>query len=348
MRQIVLLISILSLLGILLTVAYTSGHSVAYQYGDVINTSDQATAQTSTSSKLFVVGDVFLGRAVERILDTHGLDYSYKQLDGLWSTEDVVLANFEAAIPTTHTPTPDFGFQFSVRSDIAAQLVSHGFTHVSLANNHSYDFGRSGYRGTKEALAQTGLQAWGDVTAGTSSVTYVEQGGISIALVALTTVGIKYNDAVYTDLVRSAKDQADYVLVYIHWGTEYERTSNVAQQTLAHDLITAGASTIVGHHPHVVQEIGWYDGVPIFYSLGNFIFDQYFSADVQEGLMLAIDFSDTSITYTLHPVTSILSRSQPRLMSSYERDIWLEDLAKRSDEKVQSAITSGTLHQSRP
>ncbi len=116
------------------------------------------------------------------------------------------------------------------------------------------------------------------------------------------------------ETVRDLASSSDYVVVNIHWGIEYQSKHGQIQQDLAHKLVDAGADAIIGHHPHVVQGSEVYKGKPIFYSLGNFIFDQYFSVETQRGLAVGLSFSENSIeawTFLLG-----LEGSQPYIMES--------------------------------
>lgn len=99
---------------------------------------------------------------------------------------------------------------------------------------------------------------------------------------------------------------------------------------------------IIGHHPHVVQEIEEYNGKYIFYSLGNFIFDQYFSKDTQEGLLVQVTLEDEKLSYTLLPVKSV--RSQPMLMEGEEKQAFLDALAKRSSKTILQHVATGKLN----
>jgi poly-gamma-glutamate synthesis protein (capsule biosynthesis protein) len=84
-------------------------------------------------------------------------------------------------------------------------------------------------------------------------------------------------------LVKSAHAKTDFLIVSYHFGNEYQATSTLRQKTLAHLAIDSGADAVVGSHPHVVQELETYHGKPIAYSLGNFVFDQYFSTSTMAG-----------------------------------------------------------------
>jgi poly-gamma-glutamate synthesis protein (capsule biosynthesis protein) len=114
-------------------------------------------------------------------------------------------------------------------------------------------------------------------------------------------------------------------IAYIHWGKEYDSVHSKEQEVLAHFLIDNGVDAVIGHHPHVVQDIEVYKGKPIFYSLGNFIFDQYFSDEVQEGLAVRVDTSKDILRYTLIPFESKSIKSQPKLLSLLDKDTYLEN-----------------------
>jgi poly-gamma-glutamate synthesis protein (capsule biosynthesis protein) len=115
--------------------------------------------------------------------------------------------------------------------------------------------------------------------------------------------------------------------VYVHWGNEYELKHSEQQEALAHYVIDSGIDAVIGHHPHVVQDIEIYNGKPIFYSLGNFIFDQYFSGDVQTGLVVKVYIQKDTITYTLVPISSIGRASQPYIMPIEQKTTFLSMLA---------------------
>jgi poly-gamma-glutamate synthesis protein (capsule biosynthesis protein) len=143
-----------------------------------------------------------------------------------------------------------------------------------------------------------------------------------------------------SSLLGLASKKSDLQVVYIHWGTEYELTHSKAQELLAKELVSAGADLIVGHHPHVVQDVDVIDGVVVFYSLGNYIFDQYFNSDVMKGLVLVLEMNTEPII-GLVPVESIEPLSQPRVMTPDDQRSFLLELANRSDEHVRPMIERG-------
>jgi poly-gamma-glutamate synthesis protein (capsule biosynthesis protein) len=95
--------------------------------------------------------------------------------------------------------------------------------------------------------------------------------------------------------IKAAKARSDLVIVSCHWGREYETKHNAKQAEIAAAAIRAGASLVVGHHPHVVQEVQAIDGVTVAYSLGNFVFDQNFSPETSTGLALKVLVKDKKI-----------------------------------------------------
>jgi poly-gamma-glutamate synthesis protein (capsule biosynthesis protein) len=132
-----------------------------------------------------------------------------------------------------------------------------------------------------------------------------------------------------------------FLIVLLHWGQEYQLKSSISQQSLSHKLIDEGADLIVGSHPHVVQEIEEYKGKLIFYSLGNFIFDQYFSKETQEGLAVGLEIYPEKVIYRLFPIQSCLS--QPFLMEKEKAKEFLENLAKRSSLQLFDKIKTGII-----
>jgi poly-gamma-glutamate synthesis protein (capsule biosynthesis protein) len=289
------------------------------------------------------VGDVMLARNVELLMRSYGSAYPYQGLPPL-PPETYLVGNFEGAVPRTHVPTPAMHFSFSVDPQYLSALHAYGFTHLNLANNHSFDFGADDLANTEQMLAAASTTPFGyPGTAGTSSVAYADIGSSRVALIGLYAVDRQPTAEELAPVLARAASSSDLQIAYIHWGDEYVLEHNDKQEALAHTLIDLGADAVIGHHPHVVQDIGEYNGAPVFYSLGNFIFDQYFSEDVEKGLMLELTIEKGKPVFALMPITSIGSRSAPRPMAEYERDIFLAEIASRSDAKLRSMIKEGKL-----
>lgn len=304
-----------------------------------------ASYQANEKTGIIFTGDVLLARNVEFLIQREGGSYP---LDGVPLTEllpgAAIVGNFEAAIPKEHQPTPSLAMRFSVNPSFLPALASAGFTHFSQANNHSFDYGEEGFYGAKEALLASGLVPFGNGrTLNKDSITYINTTAGRVSLIGIHASEVIPARSTLKTVMANASRQSDLQIVYIHWGTEYKLVHNSAQEEIATTLVEYGADLIIGHHPHVVQDVQVIDGVVVFYSLGNYIFDQYFNQDVQEGLVVGLTFVDSEASLRLLPVSSIGTLSQPWPMKEEKRRQFLLNLAKRSDEKVRDQILDGVL-----
>jgi len=298
--------------------------------------------QEPVKSKIRFVGDVMLSRNVEHLMDVYGSMYPFEALPFL-PEDSYLVGNFEGSVPKVHVPTKSMEFSFSVEERHVAGLSEYGFTHLGLANNHSYDFGVDDYKHTSEVLSKD-FKVFGDQKAPSyESVALIETASSTVAIVGIYAVDAAPEKSEIEEILRYAESMSTHQVVYVHWGTEYALTHSAFQENLAKLLIDVGADAVVGHHPHVVQDIGIYKGSPIFYSLGNFVFDQYFSSEVQMGLMLELSPSETALSFALIPVSSIGSRSQVRVSGQYERDLLLQEIAKKSDPALLEEIQNGYI-----
>ena len=299
---------------------------------------------SSEAARMLFVGDVMLARHVETLMDTEGAYYPFRGVRDFFGEAVAVVGNFEGAIPPRHVQTPNGAMRFSVDAEIAPVLARTGFTHLSLANNHADDYGETGYHNTRAVLARAGMVAAGhpyELT--TDDILYQELDGRVVALVPLYAVSGAPDEAALETMLVEATRASDLQVVFVHWGEEYALTASQAQRSLAHTLVDLGADAVIGHHPHVVQDVEVYRNAPVFYSLGNFIFDQYWRSEVEEGLMVALSFTDAHVRYELLPVTSTETPSAPRPMKRVERTQFLNGLANRSEESLRDELRAGVI-----
>ncbi len=290
---------------------------------------------------LLIGGDVMLSRQVERIMGSEGYAYPFSGIQKLFDAHEYVLINFEGTIPEVHVPTPSMGFSFSVAADIAQSLFERGVTHAGLANNHAFDFGADGYHNARAVLRDAGIHPFGHPHA-VGEVVYVELDEVTVGIVPIHAVFTKPDrEAVAAAFTDAARD-SDFQIAYVHWGVEYELVHDRMQEVMAREWITSGADAIVGHHPHVVQDIARLDGVPVFYSLGNLIFDQYWDGNVRTGLLLSVEEDAGELLFTLIPVFAE-EKSVPSLMQGAERQAFLASLAARSGKDVQDEVLTSAL-----
>jgi poly-gamma-glutamate synthesis protein (capsule biosynthesis protein) len=237
---------------------------------------------------LAAVGDVMLARTVEEFAGKYGVDYPFASAASALSQADIAVGNLECAIALGGEPFAKT-YIFRAHPDMAAGLGGSGLNAMSLANNHTLDFGNSGFAETLQHLEARGIAALGagmDRAEAERPLVY-DIRGVKVALVAWLAYlqpnfaagdnrpGVAYLDDLerMARQVADAKRQSDVVVVILHGGREYSFTSNAQQQAAARRAIDAGADLVVGHHPHVLQETEVYKGKLIVYSLGDFVFD---------------------------------------------------------------------------
>lgn len=300
---------------------------------------------TPSSLKIMAVGDIMLGRYVETLMNRNGEEYPFSFWDQFALDQDIILGNLEGPINENHVQTADFTTSFSFKSSVAGLLARKGFSHISLANNHTFDKGEGAFAFSELSLKNAGIKPIGHPrTAEHDRVVFEEINSQKIAIIGLNEAVSSFF-SVDEAVELTAKIESDYpgylIITYIHWGPEYKATSSEWQKEIAHKLIDSGSDLIIGHHPHVVQEVEIYNDKLIFYSLGNFIFDQYFSKETQEGLVVYLEINDDSIKTKLHGVA--IDKSRPKPMSSEQNVIFLEGLADRSSTELADQITKGLI-----
>lgn len=332
-----------------LSAGYATSESTTYRWGDLLSWQAYQSmvapaAEVATSTKIVFTGDVFLGRDVEDGAQQYGYDYSLALFQQPPFTDaDAIVVNFESPIPADHRPTPHLGMRFSVATSAVPALRSAGITHAGLANNHTADYGMTGLTHTRSQLTAGDVQPFGDpVAVSTSSVAMLDTVQGPVAIVAIQAVTTTPDMATVRTLLDSLPENLAGVVAYVHWGNEYQENASVTQQALAADLAAAGVDIVIGHHPHVVQNISQIDTVPVIYSLGNTVFDQYFSTAVQTGLMATLEFTATERLIHLYPISSLGSRARPYLMPAREQARFLDDLAQQSDSALTTGIRAGT------
>lgn len=294
-----------------------------------------------------MVGDVMLGRTVRNRMRASGNDLPFVNVASIFTDADAVVANLEGPITTLDAPdervSPEQPFSMRFAFDPAAAHALHdaGITHVSLANNHVGDQGIEGKADTRTNLTAAGVEYFGapwKLDVGT--VAHVRPEGHDVAFIGIDATIAPPN---LPELSREIESfgTSTHIVVMMHWGDEYQPVHNAFQETIAHVLIDAGVDAVVGSHPHVVQDIEVYNGAPIFYSLGNFIFDQYWNGDVTSGLALHITHDETGERYQLIPIDG--NHAQPKLMEEPARQGLLDALALRSQPELAESIKTGLL-----
>ncbi len=262
---------------------------------------------------LLFTGDIMLDRSVAINVERHGNGdpaYPFARISDTLKEADLTIGNLEGPISDKGV---NVGSIYSFRMDpkYIEGLTASGFDVLSLANNHMFDYTTAALVDSVDRLNAAGI---GTTGAGRNyeeaNAAHIEtlSDGTRVAFLSYTNLmpdnmkaghdspGLSDDNV---ERIKSAittlKQENDLVVLLWHWGDEYQPTSHPREQAIARGLIDAGADLIVGHHPHVAQEIEEYNGKYIAYSLGNFIFDQYFSEETMRGLMLNVAVKDKHI-----------------------------------------------------
>lgn len=259
-------------------------------------------------------GDIMLDRTVAASAEARGADTLFAGIAKEFNDSDIRIANLEGTITASSSVARRnhailrFTFDPVIAGDALAPL---NLDAVSSANNHGLDFGESGYASTGEYAAAFGIKRFGHPlnTPGFLS-TKIEYKGKAFCFVGYHALFISTTTPVVAE-IHTLRPECWRVIVLAHWGEEYTHEANAAQRAEAHAFIDAGADLVVGAHPHVVQGYEVYQGKAIFYSLGNFMFDQNFSWDTTHGMLLRADFSDTESHFTLLPITVADQKTAP-------------------------------------
>lgn len=255
----------------------------------------------SPEISLIAVGDVMLARGVASAMDKHGRDFPFAGIKEQLKDADIVFGNLESPI-TNARPKYSSRMIFCAAPGLEQDLKKANFSVLSLANNHIANVGSRGVTDTIKYLAQSGIAYVGAGADDQEAYrpVYLENNGIKLAFLAYADqvpcplsheakpgrAGIAFMDKVgMTAAIKEAKQKADLVIISLHAGDEYVARPNPAQVDFAQAAIDSGADLVIGHHPHVVQTMEKYKDKYIFYSLGNFIFDQMWSEPIREGLL---------------------------------------------------------------
>ena len=255
-------------------------------------------------NRLLFAGDVMFSRGVRRqILGSKDPALPFRKIAPLLSSADLAFVNLESPF-SDRGPYHEGGLIFHASPDTIAGLQLARIAVASTANNHSRDCGPHGVEFTVYWLRSHGIEpvGSGESEMETHRGTVIERNGVRFGFLGYTfdqqngnwrdidgRIAVTHPAIAARD-VRELRKRCDVVIVSMHAGIEYTRKPTKPQVAFAHAAVDAGASLVIGHHPHVIQIEELYRGAPIFYSLGNFVFDQYQREATQHGEIAEVDF----------------------------------------------------------
>ncbi len=305
---------------------------------------------------LTVVGDIMLGRGVG---DVHADDPGapLQPMAGRLRSADVTVGNLESTLSDDGVPQQPGNDSFDADPAVVPRLAAAGFDLLSLANNHTGDYGPHALRRTLRRLDRSPIRTVGagvDATAAWRPV-IVERGGVRIGFVAFNAIGetpratatrpgaaevrmaprtgpLSRSDLRrLTDTISQLARRTDVVVALPHWGDQYTNVPVPDQRRVGAAMIDAGADLVVGGHPHWVQGVQLHRGRLVVHSLGNFIFDMDFSQATEEGVLLEVTLWGSEVMAVRFVPYVIDPGFVPRTATGPRADATLDRLWSASD-----------------
>lgn len=313
----------------------------------VSSTWREAARSASSSNGLVTIcaaGDVNFGDGVTPTLTAGGLGYPFSAVADAFGSSDLSFVNLECAISSKGSPVPGKQYTFEGPSDSAEALKLGKVQVVSLANNHSKDYGPAALVDTFAHLQQSGIRycGAGNNTSEAYSPAVLDVRGKKVAFLAFDDIvpdgwpatgsspgcATCYDEGRVASTIKNARAEADYVIASFHWGIELATSPDGGQKGLAHLAVDSGADLVLGHHPHVVQGFELYKGKLIAYSLGNFVFAPP-RAESARSVMLVALLGPTGVVEA-KIVPAEISGCRPSILSGQAAASWVGTIAAYS------------------
>lgn len=282
---------------------------------ELLNIPPQQIEQKIGGTILFA-GDMQWDRYIRQMATKQGYDFIIESVTPVLQKADVVVANLEG--PVTAFPSKSLtapigshdNYIFTFSPEILPVLKENNITVVNLGNNHILNFGVEGLAQTERHLQEHGIEYFGN----TGKDTWLEDSFLEYELNGLPLLLVNYNQFLETDFdalleeIKQRDQQYKAIVLYTHWGNEYVLEASPLYQDWAHTFVDAGVDLIIGSHPHVIQQKEVYMSKTIYYSLGNFIFDQYFDTDPRKGWLVEVAF-DADGNYSTTEIPTYLEKT---------------------------------------
>lgn len=260
------------------------------------------------SVAVLLVGDMFFDRYIRQMANTVGGDFIFSCMYPFLQEADLAVGNLEGPITSNASvsigtkPENPLNFQFTFPPETASLLKRNNFEAVNIGNNHIGNFGMEGLVSTHTHLEEAGVGYFGGVL-GDEPVFRIEKNGLPLSFVSYNQFGGKNAEDV-ARIIRDERTEGRSVIVYAHWGDEYS-TSTSRLREIATAFANNGARAVIGSHPHIVLPSEYISDTLVYYSLGNFIFDQYFDENVTRGLTVLLHIPpelEKKVSVTEYPV----------------------------------------------
>ncbi len=255
-----------------------------------------------------LLGDLGLGRHITSISRSkNNFNWPFEKVSSFLQQYDFNLANLESPIITNCPEGKTGTFTFCGDDNFLPYLQQNKFI-FNLNNNHILNYGKDGLLQTKNYLDQYQIPHFYD------NFLEKEVNGIKLGFLGFDFITYPNTDKnIILEKIKKYDSLVDWLIISIHWGNEYLPAPEKWRLELAHQMIDTGADIIHGHHPHVLQSTEYYKEKPIYYSLGNFVFDQNWSTETSIGEIIVLTLNQKEIIKeSRHPYT-IKFNSQPQL-----------------------------------
>ncbi|MFY0652294.1 MAG: CapA family protein [Cyclobacteriaceae bacterium] len=274
-------------------------------------------------------GDVILDRGVSDETAIHGDTLLSNSIRPFLNT-DFNIINLETVLTSNTESNKQYAFRYD--PGISTYLQRAQVSHASVANNHSYDYGMTGFEETIFSLSNNKIASLGS----SCNVDILSKHGLSVGVLAASLTSdndhlcIRNKDKLQETVISFIKKNPDVpLIVYVHWGLEYQRNPEAWQVDFAHRLVDLGVAMIIGHHPHVFQNIEYYKDKAIVYSLGNFVADAYLP-NTTKGAIANVSLYDSELKLSIKPVE--LESYFPKDLSYKEQIVFLMENLKYSNQ----------------
>jgi poly-gamma-glutamate capsule biosynthesis protein CapA/YwtB (metallophosphatase superfamily) len=285
----------------LIILVYVMSRLVNFGPADILGITNQ--------TKIVFVGDIMLGRSVmAESLKANDFSYAFKNVNGYLQSADLVFGNLESPF-AVKCPTVNSGMTFCADTRLVEGLTKSDINVVTLANNHMNNYGNEGVVTTKKVLTDNGIGYTGDGNLVTKEVNGTTFGFLGLNL--MYGAPTKLDEKILSD----SDKLVDVLIVGVHWGEEYQSKANKRQRDYAKKLVELGADIVIGHHPHWVQDSEVINGKPVYYSLGNFVFDQMWSEETKKGLVVELTFDGSNLVNQKELPIYIKKIGQPEFVS---------------------------------
>lgn len=265
---------------------------------------------------LVFVGDMMFDRSVEKLIDENGINYPFEKISDFLKQANLTIGNLEGPIVKKPIQFPRSSLKFAFPEKTVNGLNFAGFDLLGLANNHTQNMGQDGLKETREILKSANIDSFGDPLVCNDEFLFKKNNLIFLGFNKTFFSTCPDKDVLNTIKEIKLLNSESFLIINIHWGNEYLLKNSEQQQELAYKMIDNGADLIIGHHPHVVQNFEKYKDKMIFYSLGNFVFDQYFSEETQKGMIVNLEVYPDKFIYKTFFVSII--DSQPKITETGE------------------------------